>query len=63
MRPLRPAARSGNVVIGMWQIEHSFSMSAADAVASALMEVRRLPPERRYAERMSRYRHLGLALE
>ncbi|HMT48735.1 MAG TPA: acetyl-CoA carboxyl transferase, partial [Dietzia sp.] len=41
----------------------AFCDRLADAVASALMEVRRLPPERRYAERMSRYRHLGLALE
>lgn len=41
----------------------AFCDRMADAVASALIEVRRLPPERRYAERMSRYRHLGLSLE
>ncbi|WP_010542120.1 carboxyl transferase domain-containing protein [Dietzia alimentaria] len=35
----------------------------ADAVASALLDVRRRPPERRYADRMSRYRELGLRLE
>lgn len=32
----------------------------ADAVAAALLDVRRRPPERRYAARMSRYRGLGL---
>jgi acetyl-CoA carboxylase alpha subunit len=41
----------------------AFCDRLADAVASALVEVRRRPPERRYAERMSRYRHLGLRLE
>ena len=35
----------------------------ADAVAAALLEVRRRPPARRYAERMMRYRELGLPLE
>ena len=38
----------------------AFCDRLADAVASALIEVRRRPPERRYSERMSRYRHLGL---
>ncbi|MBS7547435.1 carboxyl transferase domain-containing protein [Dietzia massiliensis] len=41
----------------------AFCDRMADAVASALLEVRRRPPERRYAERMMRYRELGLALE
>lgn len=41
----------------------AFCDRLADAVAAALVEVRRRPPERRYAERMSRYRELGLRLE
>ncbi|NLD85099.1 MAG: acetyl-CoA carboxyl transferase, partial [Actinomycetales bacterium] len=41
----------------------AFCDRMADAVATALVEVRRRPPERRYAERMSRYRELGLRLE
>ena len=41
----------------------AFCDRMADAVAAALLEVRRRPPERRYAERMMRYRELGLALE
>lgn len=41
----------------------AFCDRMADAVATALLEVRRRPPERRYAERMSRYRDLGLRLE
>jgi acetyl-CoA carboxylase carboxyl transferase subunit beta len=41
----------------------SFCDRMADAVAAALLEVRRRPPERRYAERMMRYRELGLPLE
>lgn len=41
----------------------AFCYRLADAVASALVEVRRRPPERRYADRMSRYRNLGLQLE
>lgn len=42
---------------------NAFCDRLADAVAAALIEVRRRPPERRYAERMSRYRDLGLQLE
>ncbi|MBB0970589.1 acetyl-CoA carboxyl transferase [Dietzia aerolata] len=41
----------------------AFCDRMADAVATALVEVRRRPPERRYAERMSRYRDLGVPLE
>lgn len=41
----------------------AFCDRLADAVAAALVEVRRRPPERRYAQRMSRYRELGLRLE
>ena len=41
----------------------AFCDRMADAVSAALLEVRRRPPERRYAERMSRYRGLGLPLE
>ena len=41
----------------------AFCDRMADAVAGALLEVRRRPPERRYADRMSRYRELGLRLE
>lgn len=41
----------------------AFCDRMAGAVASALLEVRRRPPERRYAERMMRYRELGLGLE
>ncbi|KAA0916931.1 carboxyl transferase domain-containing protein [Dietzia sp. ANT_WB102] len=41
----------------------AFCDRMADAVAAALVDVRRRPPERRYAERMMRYRELGLPLE
>lgn len=41
----------------------AFCDRLADAVAAALIEVRGRPPERRYTERMSRYRDLGLRLE
>ena len=41
----------------------AFCDRMADAIATALVEVRRRPPERRYAERMSRYRDLGVPLE
>lgn len=41
----------------------AFCDRMADAIAAALVDVRRRPPERRYAERMSRYRGLGLRLE
>ena len=38
----------------------AFCGRLGDAVATALVEIRRRPPERRYADRLSRYRHLGL---
>lgn len=41
----------------------AFCDRMAGAVAAALVDVRRRPPERRYAERMMRYRDLGLPLE
>ena len=41
----------------------AFCDRMADAISAALLEVRRRPPERRYAERMSRYREVGLRLE
>lgn len=41
----------------------AFCDRMADAIATALVEVRRRPPERRYAQRMSRYRDLGVPLE
>ena len=41
----------------------AFCDRMADAIATALVEVRRRPPERRYSERMSRYRDLGVPLE
>lgn len=41
----------------------AFCDRLADAVANAVVEVRRRPPGRRYAERISRYRGLGLPLE
>lgn len=41
----------------------AFCDRLADSVAAALIEVRRRPPERRYADRVSRYRNLGLQLE
>ncbi|HIW67343.1 MAG TPA: acetyl-CoA carboxylase carboxyltransferase subunit alpha/beta [Candidatus Dietzia merdigallinarum] len=41
----------------------AFCDRMADAIATALVEVRRRPPERRYAERVSRYRDLGVPLE
>ena len=41
----------------------AFCDRMADAIATALVEVRRRPPERRYAERVSRYRELGVPLE
>ena len=40
----------------------AFCDRMADAIATALVEVRRRPPERRYSERMSRYRDLGVPL-
>ncbi len=41
----------------------AFCDRMADAIATALVEVRRRPPERRYADRLSRYRELGVPLE
>lgn len=40
----------------------AFCDRLADAVGQALVEVRRRPPGRRYAERVSRYRGLGVPL-
>ena len=48
-RPLPPAARAGNVVIGMWQIEHSSSMAAC-----AVRMVEDLAPDRGLPVRIAR---------